>query len=117
MFYDRHHTSIDTTHRLTLHIDFASPLNSSFYLVGVDRFSKWLEICKCKGPSSLTTIIFSHELFATCGISDATVSDSGMQKLPFEFKKFCKMSHVEHIIKAPYLTEKQNALLMRQREH
>ena len=46
-----------------LHIDFAGPLNSSYYLIIVDSFSKWPDILRCKKTTMGVVIGFLHKLF------------------------------------------------------
>ncbi|XP_014772973.1 uncharacterized protein K02A2.6-like [Octopus bimaculoides] len=63
----------------------------SYYLVVVNRFSKWPEVYKCKKPTSVVTTSFLHELFTRYGIPNTIVSDNGTQFTSDEFIKFCKM--------------------------
>ena len=41
-----------------LHIDYAGPIKRTYYFVLVDSFTKWLEVVKCKTPTSIVTIDF-----------------------------------------------------------
>ena len=84
---------------LCLHIDFAGPLNGSYYLIIVDSFFKWPEILRCKKP---ITIGFLHGLFVRFGVTDSIVSDNVTQFTSKEFKTFCKMSVVKLITIVPY---------------
>lgn len=42
----------------TLHVDNAGPLNNSYYLIVVDRFSKLSEIFQCRRPTSNVNLNF-----------------------------------------------------------
>ena len=53
-----------------IHIDFAGPLEDHYYLIVVDRYSKWPEVLRCKRPTTAVTIGFLHELFARFGVPD-----------------------------------------------
>ena len=75
-----------------LHIDFAGPLNGSYYLIVVDNFSKWPEILRCK---KLNTGVVNG--FARFGFPDSFVLDNATQFTSKEFKGFCKMFAVERI--------------------
>ena len=85
-----------------LHIDLAGSLNGSYYLIVVVSFSKWPEILRCKKPTTRIVIGFLHELFMRFRAPDSTISDNTTQFTSKEFKRFCKMVMVEHIIIAPY---------------
>lgn len=55
------------------------PENGAYYLIVVDRYNKWLEICIRKKPTFTVTIEFLHELSARYGVPDTIVSDKGTQ--------------------------------------
>ena len=82
-----------------LHIDFARPLNGSYYLIVVDSFSKGPEILRCKKLIMRVVIGFLHELFIRFRVP---VSDNATQLTSKEFKGFCKIFVVEHITITPY---------------
>ncbi|XP_014777997.1 uncharacterized protein K02A2.6-like [Octopus bimaculoides] len=85
-----------------IHINFTGPLNQSYYLVVVDSFTKWPEMCKCSKPTSMVTVEFLHELFARYGVPDTVVSDNDTKFTVNEFKNLCKMYSIEHITTPPY---------------
>ena len=62
-----------------LHINNARPLNSHYYLLIVDSFSKWPEIFKCRHPTSTNTVNVLNELFNRFGAPKTLVSDNGTQ--------------------------------------
>ena len=57
---------------------------------------------RCKKPTIGVVIGFLHKLFVRFRVSDSIVSDNATQFTSKEFKGFCKMFVVEHIIIAPY---------------
>ncbi|XP_014783245.1 uncharacterized protein K02A2.6-like [Octopus bimaculoides] len=86
----------------SLHVDFAGPLNGSYYIIVVDSYSKWPEVCKCSRPTTSVTIDFLEELFARYGVPDTIVSDNGTQFTAKEFKRFCKSVQMKHVLTPPY---------------
>ena len=74
-----------------LHIDFAGPLNGSYYLIIVESFSKWPEILRCKKLPAGIFIRFLQKLFTRFGVPVFIVSDNAIQFTSKEFKGFCKM--------------------------
>ena len=62
-----------------IYIDFADPLDDLYYLIVVDSFSKWLEICNCKKATTKVVPSFLHELLTRFGVVDFIVSDNGTQ--------------------------------------
>ena len=85
-----------------IHVDFAGPLDGSYYLIIVDSYSKWPEVFRCKNPTTETTINTLHELFARFGVVDIVVTDNGTQFTSGEFKTFCDNFQVDHITTPPY---------------
>ena len=85
-----------------LHIDFAGPLNGSYYFIIVDSFSKWPEIFKCKRPTSTVSVNFLNEIFSRFGVPEMIVFDNGTQFPLSEFAKFCKCYSIEHITTPVY---------------
>ena len=87
---------------MRLHIDYAGPLNGHYHLIIVDSFSKWLEIFKCRHPTSTNTLNVLNELFSRNGTPKALVSDSGTQFTGREFKDFCTSLSIDHITTSVY---------------
>ncbi|XP_014778463.1 uncharacterized protein K02A2.6-like [Octopus bimaculoides] len=71
-----------------LHVDFAGPLNGSYYIIVVDSYSKWPEVCKCSRPTTSVTFDFLEELFSRYEVPYTIVSDNGTQFRVKEFKRF-----------------------------
>ena len=84
------------------HIDYAGPLNGPYFLVVVDSFTKWLEVFKCKQPTSTSTTDAPRLLFSCFGVPKTIVSDNCTQFTSKEFEEFCKAPSIEHLTTAIY---------------
>ena len=85
-----------------LHLDFAGPYLGHMFLVLVDAYSKWLDVCIVKLITSSSTIERLRSIFATHGIPRTIVTDNGTSFTSEEFKKFVQLNGIKHITKAPY---------------
>uniref|UniRef100_A0A1I7T583 RNA-directed DNA polymerase n=1 Tax=Caenorhabditis tropicalis TaxID=1561998 RepID=A0A1I7T583_9PELO len=85
-----------------VHIDYAGPINSIYYLVIVDSFSKWPEILQTKVISSAATIQMLTHIFARYGNPTTLVSDNGTQFTSDEFAKFCRIRGIKHLRSPPF---------------
>ena len=72
-------------------IDHAGPLEDFYYLIVVDSYSKWLEVLRCRKPTTATTNNFLSELFACFGVVDCLVSDNATQFTSSEFKEVLRI--------------------------
>ena len=89
-----------------IHIDFAGLPNRFYYLIVVDRFSKWSEVLRCRNPTTEVTINFLHKLFAKFGVVNCLISNNGTQFTSGNFKDFCETFQINHISIALGHTEK-----------
>ncbi|XP_037931615.1 uncharacterized protein K02A2.6-like [Teleopsis dalmanni] len=71
-----------------LHIDYAGPIDSYYYLVVIDAFSKWPEIIQTKSITATQTISSLKEIFARFGLPKTIVSDNGTQFVSHQFQQF-----------------------------
>lgn len=85
-----------------IHIDYAGPIDESFYFVAVDAFSKWPEIFRTKSTMTIKTIEMLEEIFTRYGYCSTLVSDNGPQFTADAFKNYCLSKGIEHIRTAPY---------------
>lgn len=85
-----------------IHVDYAGPVNGVYFLVIVDAFSKWPEIFKTTGPSSINTIKILRHCFAKLGLPNTLVSDNGTCFTSEEFAEFMKLNGIHHIKTAVY---------------
>ena len=85
-----------------IQVDFAGPLDDLYYLIVVDRHTKWPEVLKCKRPTTNCTIGFLHKQFARFGVVDCVVMDNATQFTSNEFKQFCDTYQVKHITTPQY---------------
>ena len=72
------------------------------FLVVVDAHSKWPEVFEMSSTTALKTIATLRHLFATYGLPEQLVSDSGPQFTSEEFQTFMKQNGIKHIRCAPY---------------
>ncbi|UYV70282.1 hypothetical protein LAZ67_7002362 [Cordylochernes scorpioides] len=84
-----------------LHLDLAGPFMGRMFLVLVDAYSKWIEIC-IKDITSKTIINHLREIFARFGLPEFLVTDNGRQFVSGEFEKFTKMNGIRHTKISPY---------------
>ena len=85
-----------------IHVQYAGPLDGQYYLIVVDSFSKWLEVFRCKSPTTDFTIKTVHELFARFGVVDCLVSDNGTQFTSGDLREYMEDFQVEHITTPTY---------------
>ena len=85
-----------------IHIDYAEKCGKT-YLLGIDSYSRWPEICLVKYNSTATmTIECMRSWFASYGLPKYVVSDNGPQFTSAEFTSFLRNNGVKHILTPPY---------------
>ena len=57
-------------------MDYAGPVNGTYFLVIVDAHSKWMEVLPTKDTSSLATMNLVRSVFARFGLPMTLVSDN-----------------------------------------
>lgn len=85
-----------------IHIDYAGPVDGTYFLVVVDPFSKWPEVFATRTTTAKTTTRLLSESFTTFGIPETIVSDNGPQFAGHEFQSFCQSLGIQHLRTAPY---------------
>ena len=85
-----------------LHIDFAGPVNGQHYLIVVDAFSKWPEVCPVERTTSTVTISKLRSVFSRFGMPHTIVSDNGTAFTSAEFSEFCDQNGIQHIRSPPF---------------
>lgn len=65
---------------MRLHIEFAGPFMENHFVIIVDAYSKYLEVCPVKSTSIRVTIIKLLEVFAHFGLTLSVVSYNGKKK-------------------------------------
>ncbi|XP_051983106.1 uncharacterized protein K02A2.6-like [Xyrauchen texanus] len=85
-----------------IHVDFAGPFEGHMYLVVVDAYSKWPEVCVMESTTSTKTIQVLRGLFSRYGLPEVLVSDNGPQFTSEEFQTFLKSNGVTHTRSAPF---------------
>ena len=74
---------------------------SSTYLLIVDYYSRYIEISKLNGQSSLQVITHTKSIFARHGIPQEVVSDNGPPYSSFEYKQFAAQYGFTHTTSSP----------------
>ncbi|XP_054746122.1 uncharacterized protein K02A2.6-like [Anastrepha obliqua] len=85
-----------------LHIDYAGPIDSYYYLVVIDAFSKWPEVIRTKSITTALMIFSFNEIFARFGLPKTIVSDNGTQFTSHQFQQFVAEHGIQHIRSSPY---------------
>ncbi|XP_055695953.1 uncharacterized protein K02A2.6-like [Lutzomyia longipalpis] len=80
-----------------VHIDYAGPVNGSYYLLVIDALTKWPEIFRTTTTTSSYTISMLTETFARFGLPEVIVTDNGTQFTSAQFSEFCKSNGINHI--------------------
>ena len=80
-----------------MHIDFAEKDDNNF-LIGIDSYSKWLEVKHMTSTTSQRTIAVLRDLFSSYGLPEEVVSDNGPQFVSHDFTNFMKMNGIKHIL-------------------
>ena len=85
-----------------LHIDHAGPFMGKLYLIVVDAYSRWIDVCIVHSTSAEATIQQLRSLFAVHGVPEQLVSDNGTGFTSNEFSKFTQANGIKHIFTSPY---------------
>ena len=85
-----------------VHLDYLGPFQGNMFLVGIDAYSKWLEIHRMNSTTSASTIQKLREVFSIHGLPDTIVSDNGTNFTSDEFETFLSANGIKHIKSAPY---------------
>ncbi|XP_065318806.1 uncharacterized protein LOC135926803 [Gordionus sp. m RMFG-2023] len=80
-----------------VHLDFAGPLDGFYWLVGIDAYSKWIEIDRIKDTTSKNLINRLEKWLTRYGVPRQIVTDNGPQFISNEFYKWCKNKNIQHI--------------------
>lgn len=84
-----------------IHIDFAE-YKSTYFLIIVDAYSRWLEVYKVMNMTTDTTTYYLNEFFSRYGLPKVIVSDNGPQFSGYGFQEFCKIHYIKHKTIPPY---------------
>ena len=72
------------------------------FLIVIDSHSKWLEVCPMTTTTSTATIQHLRMMFSRFGLPETLVSDNGPQFSAEEFRSFCRLNGIHHILITPY---------------
>ena len=85
-----------------LHVDFAGPFCAKMWLIVVDARTKWPEVIPMETITTTKTVQALRAMFAHWGLPEQIVSDNGPQFTSEEFKQFCGLNGIRHVLVAPY---------------
>ena len=85
-----------------IHVDLAGPMQGKTFLIVIDSHSKWLEVCPMTTTTSTATIQHLRMMFSRFGLPETLVSDNGPQFSAEEFRSFCRLNGIHHILVTPY---------------
>ena len=76
-------------------------LKGEHYLIVVDYFSKYFEVCHLRDLMSETTVNKMKSIFSRHGIPETVISDNGPQYASEEFRAFAESWGFKHITSSP----------------
>ncbi|KAL5473474.1 hypothetical protein EMCRGX_G027963 [Ephydatia muelleri] len=85
-----------------LHVDFAGPFCARMWLIVVDARTKWPEVIPMETITTTKTVQALRTIFAHWGLPEQIVSDNGPQFTSEEFKQFCGLNGIRHVLVVPY---------------
>ena len=83
--------------------------NGRHYLVVVDYYSRYLDICFLSKTTSQAVIVHLKKMFARHGIPETLVSDNGPQFSSSEFKAFSAFWNFQHVTTSPHFPQVNGA--------
>ncbi|XP_053687313.1 uncharacterized protein K02A2.6-like [Sabethes cyaneus] len=85
-----------------VHLDFAGPINGTYYLLLIDSLSKWPEVISTNRITTTATIAILRQIFSRFGMPEVLVSDNGTQLTSDAFERFCEANGIMHLKTAPF---------------
>ena len=84
-----------------VHVDFAS-WRGKHFLVLVDAYSRWPELCQMHSTSALKVAAVLRRIFSTHGYPECLVTDNGPPFTSSEFNSFMDQCGILHKLTPPY---------------
>lgn len=88
-----------------VHLDYCGPIEGNNFLILIDSYSKWLEVCRTKLITTERTVQLLRPIFARLGVPLTIVSDNATSFTSFEFQKFCEVNGIVHVTSPAYHPE------------
>ncbi|XP_039450654.1 uncharacterized protein K02A2.6-like [Culex pipiens pallens] len=85
-----------------LHVDYAGPVDGTYFLVLVDALSKWPEVVPTRRITTEKTLAILRNIFSRFGMPEVLVSDNGRQFCSEHFERYCDVNGIMHLKTAPY---------------
>nr|XP_037284884.1 uncharacterized protein K02A2.6-like [Rhipicephalus microplus] len=85
-----------------LHVDFGGPFKGHCFLVGMDVFSKWVEVLPVTTPSVGATIAALRKVFTPQGLPDVIVSNNGPAFASEEYLSWLTNNGIRRMMVLPY---------------
>ena len=82
-----------------LHLDYAGPMEG---MMQVDAHSKWVEVRQVQSATSTATVKKLRTVFATHGLPEKIITDSGSVFTSAEFESFLELNGIIHVRSSPY---------------
>ena len=85
-----------------LHLDFAGPFMGHMFLIVIDAYSKWLEVCVMNSTISTAIISELKRIFSHFGLPSIVVTDNARNFTSSEFETLLSVNGVKHMLSSPY---------------
>ncbi|XP_058819121.1 uncharacterized protein K02A2.6-like [Topomyia yanbarensis] len=85
-----------------VHVDYAGPVNGTYFMILVDALSKWPEVVPTQRITTEKTLAILRNIFSRFGMPEVLVTDNGRQLSSEVFEKYCDSNGIMRLKTAPY---------------